>query len=128
MRLNSEIVLVALTTIIAGVAYTGMPAEPAEQRAQVRFTNSTSHDATLQGNGVALFTDVKPTITTDWTVVTDSVVNFTLVVPGEGNPPTAAKQTMADGGRYTVTANVNPEGNTELTVTAEVPVPDSTKH
>lgn len=130
MRLHSEIlVAAALSLVAAGMVIPGTPAVPAANpSAEVRFTNSTTEDATLKANGEDLFTDIDPRTTTEWATVTDSVVTFSLKAPGEGKPPASVQQVIVDGARYTVTATVGGGGDPELSVKQEMPIPapDST--
>lgn len=123
--------LVAAAVVVVGAAYPGgyqpdrQDLDPA--KASVRFTNNLTSTATISTNGTMLFRDVAPATTTEWGSVADSLVVFTVTVPGEGNTPGTVSQAIEEGGRYTVTADPGPEGVPTLKVTREasMPKPDS---
>jgi hypothetical protein len=131
MRLHFDIMLAAaVTAAAAGLAVSGSPATTPVAAAEVRFTNNTPETATLNANGEALFTEVAPKETSEWTAVADSAVTFTLVIPGEGKPPATATKVIVDGERYTVTGTVDAGGDPSLSIKVEPPMPkpDSTSH
>ncbi|HET9065564.1 MAG TPA: hypothetical protein VFN22_07095 [Gemmatimonadales bacterium] len=131
MQLIPEL-LVAGAVILVGAVYPGgyQPEQgtlhPA--RASVRFTNNLTSTATISTNSTVLFRDVAPATTTEWGSVTDSVVVFTVTVPGEGHAPATVDQVIEEGAKYTVTADPGPEGTPMVKVKREaaMPTPDST--
>ncbi len=124
--------LVAAAVVLVGAASPGGYQPDHEvinpATASVRFTNSLTSTATIGANGTILFRDVAPATTTEWGSVNDSMVVFTVTVPGEGNTPATISQTIEDGAQYTVTADPGPEGVPMLKVKREaaIPKPDST--
>ncbi len=124
--------LVAAAVIVVGAANPGgyQPDQQALRpaKASVRFTNNLTSTATISTNGTLLFRDVAPATTTEWGSVNDSIVVFTVTVPGEGNAPATVSQTIEDGAGYTVTAEPGTKGVPMLSVKREaaMPKPDST--
>jgi hypothetical protein len=77
-----------------------------------------SHVATLSANNKVLFESVAAGSQTDFAVVTDTMVTFSLKI--EGDTATATRtQSLAGDTRYTVTATMGTGGQPMLSVDRE---------
>jgi hypothetical protein len=87
-------------------------------RARVRFSNAMSpaDTAGLADNGAVLFTRIAPGQRTDYVMVSDSEITFTLRGPGRDSIMAKAAISLLDQASYTVTATRNRDDRPRLDV------------
>lgn len=123
MQLIPEMILASAVLAVAIPTATIRQAEresdtATEVAAMVRATNNLAGPATIHANGRELFTAIRSGETTDWAQVSDSVVTFVLMIPGEEGEKARVSEKLAEGGRYTVTAALT-EGSPTLSLRRE---------